>query len=95
MPRFLAERTDSLETLVKTTAEQSNTAARADKSELHEAVVKLAANQQTLADTEQWRAEAEGVSASYRTASNCSSAAATLPASPSSRCRSISRPFSR
>lgn len=61
MLRFLAERTDSLETLVKTTAEQSNTAARADKSELHEAVVKLAANQQTLADNlEQWRAEAEG-----------------------------------
>lgn len=61
MLRFLAERTNALEALVTTTNEQSNAAARADKAELHEAVVKLAANQQTLADNlEQWRAEAEG-----------------------------------
>lgn len=61
MLRFLAERTNALETLVKTSADQALAAARADKSELHEAVVALATKQQTLADNlEQWRAESEG-----------------------------------
>lgn len=61
MLRFLSERTNALETLVKTSAEQALATARADKSELHEAVVALATKQQTLADNlEQWRAESEG-----------------------------------
>ena len=59
--RLLSERTNALETLVKTSAEQALAAARADKSELHEAVVARATKQQTLADNlEQWRAESEG-----------------------------------
>ncbi|MBK9080326.1 MAG: hypothetical protein IPL91_15110, partial [Hyphomicrobium sp.] len=59
--RSLTDRSAQLETIVKTSTEQLSATTRSDMTEVHDALLKLGANQQTLAENlEQWRAESEG-----------------------------------
>jgi hypothetical protein len=59
--RTLDERSTQIETLVRTTNQEATATHQRDLAEVHDALLKLGSNQQTLAENlESWRAEHEG-----------------------------------